>query len=680
MWRPGVARALKTVGVVAGVVAVAATGIGALAAAGALGAAAAAGGVGVIGIGGTASIAAAASAISAVSNLAAGATSKKPIAQGAVNQTVIGANQPMPYVMGRTYCGGSRVHEAGYGGTVSKVKNPYRSMVDVYSLGPIQGIEALCADFVPISFSGNAATGYYAGFLYRDAQLGACPEPNALAGPFGAIPQWSAAHKLSGKAAVLWTLKFDKDGKRYSSGIPQFGAVLNGVYVYDPRQDSTYPGGAGDCRPREEATYVGGAAAENPACHGITYALGRWQGILAELKKVFGPGFEASTIDMPAWVAFANVCDANGFKVGGTIYEAPGISKWNNLKLICQAGAGKPVWVGGKLSVVFSSPKVALDTIEADDLADGETVIPAMKGWNDRLNGIVPRFRSEQNKWEYEQSDLVTSATYVAEDRGEERHEERQYDLVQDKDQAAKLAAYELADGREFGPIVLPCKPRLIEYKIGAALLGGASLAELGLAGVLMVVTGRSVDPGSSIVTLTLESETTAKHAFALGQTGTAPPSATITTGQDLDGAVFENIVTTPEVTGLIGTSSQLGFLLTGTDTSISPNNHARRYDDRSVQVAGATITGLSPDTQYYLYYEDPDRAGGAVTYSVTTDYFSAFPSALNPYRHYAGFIRTDVVGGTGTTGGGALPPGGGGAAPPGGSGDGAETFTPIAP
>lgn len=641
-------KVAKVVGTVAGAVAVVAmvgSGIGALAG----------GTMMLTGIASASTIASVAGAVSAVANMAAG--SKKPRAQGSTSQVMIGANMPIPYTIGRTYIGGSMVHDVGYGGTVSKVKNPYRSMVLIWSgAGPVDSIEGIYSDFTPITLSGNAATGYYSGFMHVARQLGATPEASALSGPYGAIPQWGAAYKLSGYAAGLVTLKFDKDGKKFSSGVPQFGAVLKGVKVYDPRLDSTYPGGAGAQRFDDESTW---AWSDNPSLHALAYARGRYH----NGKKVIGCGFSREGIDLAAFVELANICEANGWTLGGTLYE-PG-SKWDNLKRILQAAAAQPVFVGAQLSVRFNAPRVALDTIEADDLADGEYTVPAMKTWRDRLNGIIPRYRSEPHKWEYVQSDLVSVPLYVTED-GEEKQEERQYDLVQNKDQAAELAAYELVNGREFGPIVLPCKPRMIEYRPGEAL--NVNVPEMGLNNQLCIITGRTVDPATGIITLTLESETTSKHAFALGQTGTAPPTPSITTGQELDQTVSENFIvsttTTTDITNLINTSYQADLTVTATDSSITISNHTRVYLDGSVAVTGGSIGSLTADTWYYVYYDDPMRGGGAVTYYATTDYFTAFPSATNPYRHYAGYIKTDVVGGTGTSGGGALPSGGGGSIP----------------
>jgi hypothetical protein len=467
-------------------------------------------------------------AFAMIASIGATLTQKRPPVQGNVSQVNIAANAPMPYVMGRTYVGGTLIHDVGYGGTVSDVPNPYRSMVLVWSGGgPVEAIEAFQADFDTVPFSGAAATGYYAGFMWLDTQLGATPEGSALAGPHGAIPQWGAAYKLSGYAAGLPTLKFDKKGKVFASGVPQFGAIIQGVLAYDFRLDPARPGGSGSHDFADEATWE---YSESPALHGVTYARGRYQG--DNDRKVIGCGFGEDQFDWPAWIAFANVCDANSWKVGGAIFEGPGQSKWDNLKRILACAAAEPMFVGGLLSVRFNAPKTALDTITAADLADGDCVVPAMRTWRERKNGIIPRYRSEANKWEYVQSALVSAPEYVTAD-GEEKNEERQYDLVQEKDQAAQLAAYELVNGREISGIVLPCKPRLIEYRPGEAL--EVDIEELGLVERLCVITGRQLDPATGIVTLTLETETSAKHEYALDQTGTAPPAAVITTGEDAD-------------------------------------------------------------------------------------------------------------------------------------------------
>lgn len=522
-------------------------------------------------------IAAIAGAVSAAASIGAQLTAKKPRARGSTSNVLIGANQSTPYAMGRTYVGGNLIWDVGYGGTVKKVPNPYSASTYTYSwCGPIDGFESFQADFTTIPLSGNAATGYYAGFLYIARQLGARPEASALAAQWAGEPGWGAAYKLSGHAAAKWSMLFDKDGKIFASGAPQPGAILRGVKVYDPRLDSTYPGGSGSQRLNDESTW---AYSESPALHAGTYAYGRTM----NGKKVFGVQMGATSIDWACIVAWANVCTANGWKVGGTIYE-PG-DKWNNLKLIAQAGGAEPMFVGGVLSFKMFAPVTSLATVTADSLAEGDIGLPGMQDWEARKNGLVPQFRSEAHQWEYVDGDLVTVAAYVTAD-GEEKNDTRKLELVQDKDQAAELVAYELYNGRELGPWILTLKLEFNDYDPGEALT--LNIPEIGLSSQLAVITGRKSNPDAGSVTFEFMSETAAKHALALGQAGTAPPAPSLVTPATRDD-VARGTTADPNATADVSLTS------IGTTGVTIVGNRILRQDastDYNATVCGDPIAG----------------------------------------------------------------------------------------
>lgn len=594
---------------------------------------------------------------------------KKPPAQGSSTSITIGANMPSEMILGESYSGGSRVHQTGYG-TENDVPNAYLWLVDVYGVGgPYEALLGIYGDFTAISFDGaGKAVGYYSNnTLYRDYQLGDTPESSALTPHWSSAPDWGASYKLSGKPAIGYNARFPKDGKRFGSGFFQSGAVWQGIKLYDPRLDSTYSGGAGAQRwadPADKAAFSTAKAtwpySDNPGLHALRYALGTWErdesDTGAPYQKVFGIGLGWDALVVADFVELANVSDDNGWTCNGILKE-PG-DKWANLKSVLQAGGAEPCFKGGKLGLRINAPRVSLDTITHADLADGELSIPGMQSFRDRLNTISPKYRSPDHKWEYVTTQEVIQVTeYVTED-GEEKSEEIQFNLVTNPVQAAQLGAYALVNGREAGPIELPCKPRLRRYGPGDMLT--VDLPEAGLDGDYIILQ-RSVDPASMVVSLTLVSENPDKHDFALSQTGTQPPAITITPPEDADTIVG----TINDTTGaLISTSVQVDLTISATDTTITISDHTRRYNDKDVEVDGDTLTGLTAETQYYVYYDDIEREGGAVTYSATTNYFTAFLSPTNPGRHYAGYIRTDVVDGEGTSGGGSLPPGGGGANP----------------
>lgn len=600
-------------------------------------------------------IAAIAGAVSVVANIGATVLAKKPPAKGSLSSITIGTDQPTPYLIGRTYYGGARMHQIGYGPTQDKVPNPYALIVDVYSgAGPVEGLVDAQADFVSLGVpaAGGPATGYAAGFLWGAVQRGLVPEPSALAPHYPGAPGWGASYRMSGLAAIAYSLLFDKKGKVFASGVPQLGAIWKGVKVYDPRKDSTYPGGAGAHRITSEATWE---YSENPGLHALTYAYGRYQmGV-----KVMGVGIPADGIMLDHFVHLANVCDANGWTTGGVIFE-PG-SKWTNLKDILAAGGAEPAFVGGKLGLQISAPRVALDTITADDLTDGDITVGAMQGWEDRLNTLIPKYRSEPHKWEYVQStEPVTIASYVAED-GEVKQEERQLNLVQDKDQAAQLCAYELLDRRELGEIEIVCKPRLRKYGPGDLLI--VDIAEAGLIAQPCVVLKRSVDPANMTVSFVLRGETPGKHAFALGRTGTAPPTPAILSSEDRDDLAVGLGADTSSLQLAISASFPIGLTITAAaDGSIVISDHVRRYNDghADVAVTGATIaSGLAAGSFRAIGYDDEDRLGAAVTYLLEENDIDARSSPDAPGRHYLGYATIPTAGSPPSSGGGAVPPGG---------------------
>lgn len=539
-------KVAKTVAIVAAVVALAATGVGLV-----MGGAAFAATFGVA----AGTVAAIAGAVSTAASLIAQATMKPPDMKGTISQVAIGKNLPVPIMLGRTYSGGMQIYDKSANGP----DNYDRTQIMIISgAGPINAFEALQADYTTITFGGSdwntsrkaAALEFYGkggGYLWLNTRRGLNPETalTAFAGR-EAFAEWGADYKLSGYAAYSVTMEFDEAGRRWASGIPQWGIIGEGVSVYDPRQDSTYPGGVGAQRWDDEDTWGYGAAGvgtvapgENPALQALTYARGWFRNDV----KIAGVGFDEASIDVAQFIELANVCDANGWTAGGVIYEGPELSKWDNLKRILQAAAAEPVWAGGQLGLRISAPKTSLTTITLVDLADGEISVQAMKAWRDKFNTIVPRVRLEDQKWEYTQIGEVTDETYLAED-GEAKSKEVQFDLCQDKDQGAELAAYELVNSREFGPIQLPCKPHLMAFRPGEAVT--VDIAEAGLDSQLCVITGRQRDPQTGVVVFTLESETTAKHDFALGRTGTAPPTPTIVPPEDIDEAVAGDTLPPP--------------------------------------------------------------------------------------------------------------------------------------
>lgn len=510
---------------VVGAVALIATGVGAAAGAGWIGAAAgssaaAAGAVTSATIAATATtVASFASAAAIGLSLGAAATYNRPPLTGSQTTFNSDPSAGIPYLMGRTFNAGNIVYW-DTNDTTDKGDNDRQTFVAVISgAGPIEEIENFYCDQVVVPFGGTgAALGFYSGWMWQKTQLGQTPEPAALSIPADPIvpPGWTSAHKLSGYAAAMWRMRFDTKGKKFTNGTPKPGWLAKGVKVYDPRLDSTYPGGSGSCRALDESTYVW---SENPYLHGLTWCLGRWQNGI----RILGIGALLACIDVPAFVEGANVADLNNWKIGGVAYSTD--NKWETLVSMLQAGAGEPMPLGAKISCFVNAPKVSLDTITIGDLS-GTVSNQTTQARRDRLNGIIPRYRSEDHFWEVVSAAPVRVPEYVEFDGGE-RTKEADYQFVQNVDQAATLARYGIENSREFGPITMPLRPRWIGYKPGDAVT--VTIPEVGLNGQKVLLTNRDIDAATGCPVFTARSETDAKHPYALGQTTDAPPTPTVT-------------------------------------------------------------------------------------------------------------------------------------------------------
>lgn len=641
------AKALKTVGVIAGAVALVATGVGAFAAAGSALAATA----------GT--VASIATVTAGVANIGAQALAKPPPVRGSVTQIQIVPDALQPYCMGEGYFAGFLRHDVGYGATLKKVPNPYRFMPIVYSGGgPVQSISPR-VDFATVA-------SWYSGFLYTDTQLGACPEPDALSPQWPGAPGWSSASKLSGQPAIGWSFLFDKDGKRFANGIPPLGAYGQWVKVYDPRKDSTQPGGSGSHRLGVEATYEYSAS---PALHAGTYAYGRYQ----NGKRTIGMGLAGDGIDWAVIAAWANVCTANGWNnFFGVVYE-PG-DRWANLKDICFAGGAEPV-AGGKLTFKYSAPVVALDTITIDDLTEDNRSITSMQPFRDRINTVVPKYRSPNHNWEMVDGQPVVNAGFLAED-GEEKRDVWPFNFVTDVTQATELAAYRMFDSRELTFTVV-CKAHMRHYRAGECLQVTDPELDLDITAIILK---RHIDPATMKVTFEMITETAAKHAYCLGQTGIAPPTPAIgQTAQERDELAAASGLPPGQSTlklsgsytrGLAGHVTQAhNGAGTGTVTVTIPD-HTRVYaDGTEAPVEGTTIV-LGQAKSHLLSYDDEDFAGGElgtdlpiVVINITDGGASgdAYFSAAHPDRHFLCAVNTVNEAGAGGSTGGSSPPGGGG-------------------
>lgn len=436
---------------------------------------------------------------------------------------------PIPFAAGRIGVPGSAVYRKTFGPDLM-----YYGIPSVLSgAGPIDGFEGFMADDEVVTFdgSGKAVSSQYAGELWYKNKLGTQPD-TALTSPTGlkngaTLPGWTSAHKLSGKACYMIVMGENSKGTAFPTGEIKPLITLRGLKVYDPRLDSTYPGGSGAHRLANPATWTYSA---NPILWALKWTLGLWEGPNGKGApqvdyQVGGIGAKLSGIDVPAFVAAANVADANGWTCAA--YPTTDDDKHQVLTGFLQAGGAIYAQRAGKISCIQrAAPRTSIVTVSAYDTA-GPLEIDTAASRIDRINTLRPRFWSEPHRWQMTALDEEVTAQAYRDEDGAVRTRGIDYPYVTNAVQAGQLAALQIANTREGVAGVIPLKPHLQRIRPGDAF----TITEPGfvLNGLKCLCLNTDYDPATGVVRVSFVSETDAKYPFALGQNPTPPVPQVLT-------------------------------------------------------------------------------------------------------------------------------------------------------
>lgn len=443
----------------------------------------------------------------------------------------LNSDGPIPFAAGRVGVAGSVVHKDTFGPDLM-----YYGLVSVLSgSGPIDGYESFWADDGRVVFdgSGTATTPQWRGEMWLKTTMGHQPDTALVSPPLkrGAVlPGWSSASKLSGKASYMLVMGENSKGSAYPTGEVKPLHVIRGLRVWDPRLDSTYPGGSGPCRLHDPSTWVYSA---NNFLWAIKWSLGLWEGPTHKGApahgsdtdyQVGGIGAKLSGIDLPTLVAAANIADAHGWVCAA--YPTTDDDKSQVLDAFLQAGGAIYAQRAGKISCIHrAAPRTSIVTITANDTA-GPIEIDTAASRIDRINTIRPKFWSEQHRWQLHALDDVTATEYKAEDGGT-RPRPMDYHYVPNAKQASQLAALQIANTREGIAGIVPLKPHLQRIKPGDCF----TISEPGfvLNGVKCLCLNTEFDSATKIVKVTFVSETDAKYDWAMGLSPTPPVPPVLT-------------------------------------------------------------------------------------------------------------------------------------------------------
>lgn len=451
-------------------------------------------------------------------------------AAGRPFEFVIDPDGPIPFAAGRIGVAGSVIHRDTFGPDLMFYGIP----AVLSGAGPITAIESVKADDYPMAFdaNGGATTEPYRQEFYFRSVLGEQPAPLALSTPAGLkngakLPGWGPSHKLSGKAAFLMVMAENSKGSAFPTGEVKPLVTLRGLKVYDPRQDSTYPGGVGPQRLSDPSTWT---YSDNPILWALKWCLGLWEGPNGKGApqvdfQVGGIGAKPSGIDFPAFVAAANVSDANDWTVAA--YPNTDDDKSQVLDGFLQAGGCVYAQRAGKISCIQrAAPRASVVTISAADTA-GPLEIDTAASRIDRINTLRPRFWSEAHRWQMTALDGEITAQAYRDEDGAARTRGLDFPFVSIARQCGQLAALQIANTREGIAGIIPLKPHMQRIRPGDAF----TITEPGfvLNGVKCLCLNTDYDPATGVVRVSFVSETDAKYPFAMGQNPTPPAPQVLT-------------------------------------------------------------------------------------------------------------------------------------------------------
>ena len=550
-------------------------------------------------------------ALNAVISAAMSALQPQVGTAGRTFEWTLDPNAPIPFAAGRVGVAGTVAHLETYG-----PDKMYYGFVSVLSgAGPVRAITGFKGDDEVVTFdaNGKAISSQWANEMWFRSRLGTQPD-TALTNPPGLknnaqLPGWTAAHKLSGKASYMLVLGENSKRTAYPTGEPKPLVTVEGLFGWDPRQDSTYPGGAGACRLNDPATWVW---LDNPILWGLKWALGLWEGPVGKGApgvdyQVGGIGAKVEGIDVAAFVAAANVADANGWKVAA--YPTTDDDKAQVLDSFLQAGGAIYAQRAGKISCIQrAAPRPSIATITAADTA-GPLAIDTAASRIDRINTIRPRFWSEAHRWQMTAIDDVSAEAYRTED-GAVRPRGIDYNYVPLATQAAQLAALQIANTREPIAGTIPLKPHMRNVKPGVAF----TISEPGflLDGLKCLCLNSDYDPASGVVTVTFVSETDGKYPFALGQSPVppappvlTPPTTVVSRPLPDDWTVTVRPPTTGggqvpgfDITGVVSNATATSVLVEWAPSAGGPWTQAYQGPPVTETIP---ITGVQPEASYFI-------------------------------------------------------------------------------
>jgi hypothetical protein len=180
----------------------------------------------------------------------------------------------------------------------------------------VQSIDEIWFDEKLAWTAGGSVQGEFVGYLTVATRT-----EGSAANAINISARMGSTRRFTGLAYIHLRFKLTGNSKKtespFAQSIPSRITIRGkGAKVYDPRLDSTVPGGSGSQRADNQSTWAwDNDAARNPALQLLWYLLG-WR---INGKLAVGLGIPKQRIDLESFIAAANLCDDEiSLAAGGT--------------------------------------------------------------------------------------------------------------------------------------------------------------------------------------------------------------------------------------------------------------------------------------------------------------------------------------------------------------------------
>lgn len=432
---------------------------------------------------------------------------------------VRGSSEPRRIIYGRARVSGPLIYAASYGAQkewillVIPLADHQCQSIDAIWLGDTRIAAA------EIDVNGLVTGGRFANNVYIKRYLGT--QTSADADLVANSPDgWTAADKLTGITYIYLRMRFNADLFPY--GIPNISAEVTGKSaILDPRSNAT-------------------AYASNWALCILDY-----------LKAEYGLAATDDEIDLPSFIAAANLSDEavalnqagtetqSRYTLDGsfTLDEAP----IDIIEKMLAPGGGALVYVAGKYRIYGGAYNAPAVTLTPSDMAS-DFEVTTKPPRRDLFNSVRGNFIDPDRFWQSSEFPPQQSAALITED-GEEIWREIDLPFVLDATRAQRIAKQLLLRARQ--SIMFKGSFRYASVDLSVWQVVALTIPDLGWVAKPFRIMSWSFSPESGLITLTMQEEQAASYAWTWDAAANTPNVADTTLISPLNVAAPKGLAAT---------------------------------------------------------------------------------------------------------------------------------------